>query len=113
MYKVQEVDVKTAKEWLDNNEAVMIDIREKIEHDMLHVPDIPLLPATYFDMEQLAEAVPNYRDKKLIIMCHSGRRSAMLCAELTETEALDCWNLEGGIMCWANNDLPTVDEDDE
>jgi rhodanese-related sulfurtransferase len=113
MYPIKEVDVKTAKEWLDDGDAVMIDVREKVEHDMLHVPDIPLLPVTYFDLAALEEKLPNFREKKLIIMCHSGKRSAFVCAELAKEEHLDCYNLEGGIMCWANNNLPTIDEDDD
>lgn len=112
MRPVQEVDVKTAKEWLDNGEAVMVDIREKMEHDMLHVPDIPFYPSSYFNVdEMLKELGDSIKGKKLIVMCHSGRRSMMMCHELMDAGVGNCWNLEGGIMCWANNDLPTVEED--
>ena len=102
------IDVKTAKRWLDSGEAIMIDIREKSEHAMMHIEGVQLLPKSCFNVNQL----PELSDKKLIIMCHMGPRGVMVCGKIEEDTGVEAYNLEGGIMGWYKNNLPVIECED-
>ncbi|MGD1856795.1 MAG: rhodanese-like domain-containing protein [Leptolyngbyaceae cyanobacterium] len=42
-YPLQEVDVITLKQWLENQEALLIDVREPAEYVAEHIPGARLL----------------------------------------------------------------------
>ena len=83
-------------------DATIIDVREAGEHVQAHVPGIALIP-----MSEIQQRVDELPDGPLIIMCHSGSRSAQVALWL---EGLgnhgDVANLDGGIVGWTNEGLP-------
>lgn len=96
------IDAKTLKTWLDNNEAVLVDVREPAEHAAENIKGATLLPLG--SVKKLA--LPPCSGKKLVIHCRKGGRGGSACEKLlAEDPSLDIYNLEGGIEAWNNAGL--------
>lgn len=91
-----EIDAVTAKSWLDARTAVLLDVREANEFDFENVPGSLLLPLSFLD----AETFPPITDRKLIVMCAVGKRSAAAQKQLAESGIPNLYNLAGGIDAW-------------
>jgi rhodanese-related sulfurtransferase len=97
MSTIKSIDAKTAKEWLDKHEAIIIDVREPGEHAAIHIVGATLIPVNMIDENKL----PKFHNKKFIIHCQLGKRGAMACEKLLRNNpTLDVYNLEGGIEAW-------------
>jgi len=95
---VKNIDAKTLKKWLENNEAILIDVREPSEHEAEKISGSNLLPLA----KVCKSSLPKYENKKLVLHCRSGKRSANACQKLLgEDSALEIYNLEGGISAWS------------
>lgn len=93
---VQNIDVHTAKQWLDNNEAILIDVREPAEHASQKITGSTLHPVGSICCSSIPQT-----DKKILIHCQKGMRGSNACRKLmTENEALEVYNIEGGIEAW-------------
>lgn len=94
---IKTVDAHTLKSWLDNDEADLIDVRDQIEYDHEYIAESQLIPLSEFSTDKVAVT-----NKKIVIHCRSGVRSAVACAKLLEElPNADVYNLEGGILAWA------------
>lgn len=99
------IDPKTAKHWLDENEAIMVDVREPGEYATVRIEGTVLIPLGSLT----AEALPDLNGKKLIIHCHLGKRGSVACHKLlSERPDLDVYNLEGGLDAWQRAGLKVV-----
>ncbi len=97
---IQNIDPKTLNQWLKNNEAVLVDVREVAENQANKINGSHLVPLNQVSLN----ALPNHQGKKLVIHCHSGKRSQSACQKLlAENPDLEIYNLEGGIMAWNNS----------
>jgi rhodanese-related sulfurtransferase len=102
---IKSVDAITAREWLDNNEAVIIDVREPAEYQSVHIDGARLLPLGTLTNAEL----PDLNGRKLIIHCMLGKRGSMACEKLLANDPeLDVYNLTGGITAWENAGLKVV-----
>lgn len=98
------VDPITAQQWLEQEEAIMIDVREPEEYATMHIPGTTLIPLGTIHAQDL----PPLANKKLIIHCQSGKRSNMACEKLLAANPhITLYNLEGGILAWQHAGLPT------
>ena len=97
MSTVKMIDVKTAHDWMASDQAVLIDVREPIEYDAMHITGAKLIPATTMKVREL----PDVSNKKLIVHCRSGARAGTMCEKLLANNPdLDVYNLDGGIIAW-------------
>ncbi len=95
---IKNIDAKTLKKWLESNEAVVVDVREPMEHKAEKISGSNLLPLANVRKSSL----PQCQNKKLVIHCKSGKRSQMACQKLlSEDPNLEIYNLEGGISAWS------------
>lgn len=94
-HHVFEVDVHTAHEWLAKGEALMIDVREPVEHEDIRIPGTTLLPMSRFDVAD----IPEHAGKKLLVHCASGGRSARI-TEKCVLAGVEAYNVQGGIIAW-------------
>ncbi len=96
--QIKTVDAQTLQEWLKNNEAVLVDVREPKEHAEKNIPAATLIP-----LGSLCEAaLPDITGKKLVLHCGGGGRGGRACEKiLTENPHLDVYNLSGGVRSWA------------
>jgi len=94
---LKSIDAKKLKIWLDNNEAVLVDVREPAEHAAENIKGATLLPLGSVSKSALPPCV----GKKLVIHCRKGGRGSSACEKLlAEDPSLDIYNLEGGIEAW-------------
>lgn len=99
MSTIKSIDAKTAKEWLDKNEAIIIDVREPGEHAAVHIEGATLIPVNTIDESKLSQ----FHNKKIIIHCQRGKRGTIACEKLLlNNPNLAVYNLEGGIEAWEN-----------
>jgi rhodanese-related sulfurtransferase len=94
---LQTIDARTLKGWLENGEAVLVDVRETAENAAARIEGASLLP-----LQRVTGALlPPCTGRKLVIHCEKGGRSAAACKKLlAEDVSLDVYNLEGGIEAW-------------
>lgn len=104
------VDPHTLKEWLDADEAVLIDVREKGEYDLERIPNSHLIPLGVICGNNLPQnEITINNKKKIVVHCRMGKRGAQACEILLqENPQLEIYNLEGGISAWVNASLPVV-----
>lgn len=109
MANINDIDSVALKTWLDNNKAVLIDVREVVEYKTCSIPNSINLPLSQITIDQAH--LPEYKNKKLVLHCKSGKKSMMACEKLINQGIdFDIWNLSGGIESWKNKNLATISE---
>ncbi len=93
---VIEVDAATVNRWLDDHEAVLVDVRETSEYEQEHIPGSMLVPLSVFDPERF----PRISGKKVVFHCAVGKRSAAAGKQLLKEGYAQVYNLRGGIQTW-------------
>ena len=83
--------------------TVLLDVREQDEWDAGHAPDAVHIPLG--DLPDRVGELPT--DQRVLVLCHSGARSARATAWLVQG-GYDAANIEGGIVDWARAGLPVV-----
>ena len=111
-YGVPEVSVQTLAEKRNNNEDfILLDVREEHELQFADVGEgVTLLPLSLL-AEQKEAAIPDVitdKGTEIIVMCHTGRRSAQVTAWLRQQGWTNVFNLEGGIEAYAVQIDPDV-----
>lgn len=94
--RIQTIDAHTLHDWIENDEVVLIDVREAREHARAHIPAALLKPLSRLATEQLPEA----GGRKIVICCASGNRSLMAADRLFADHYGSVCNLDGGIAAW-------------
>ena len=75
----------------------LVDVREPLEHRIACVEGAELVP-----LGSLPEAVDRFHhDDEIVVMCHTGIRSATACEFLLRSGFTRVRNLAGGIDRWA------------
>ena len=70
----QQITQEDAKEMMDTQEVIILDVREQAEYDSGHIPGAVLLPVGTIDETTAAEVIPE-KDSKVLVYCRSGNRS--------------------------------------
>lgn len=102
---INQVSADQVYQSMQNNEDfLLIDCREQMEWDMAHIEKSEFFP--------LSEAAERYselpKDKKIIIVCRTGRRSQNLCEFLKNKGYNDVNNFAGGIVSWVSSGYDTI-----
>lgn len=102
---MKEVTVSELKSMMDNNEDFqLIDVREPHEYDAANLSG-ELIPM--HDLIHQPEKIN--RDKKVIIHCRSGSRSATIISALEKQFGFDnLYNLKGGILAYSKEIDPDI-----
>jgi rhodanese-related sulfurtransferase len=105
MAELIEVDPLTAKEWADNGEAELIDVREEQELMSYSIAGTSHNPMSQFNID----AIPTDGAKKLIFVCAHGIRSAQVGEYLLSQDHIsEAYNMTGGVAAWAGAGLPSA-----
>ena len=101
---MKEISVQELKEMRDKGEDFqLIDVREEFEYEVSNLGGT-LIPLGGI----LIEADKISKDKPVIVQCRSGKRSAAAIMQLEQLGYTNLYNLQGGIMAWANEIDPTI-----
>jgi adenylyltransferase/sulfurtransferase len=102
---VPEISVEELKRKQDAGEKfVLLDVREQYEYDIARIPGSKLIPLgeLHSRLSELDTA------DEIVIHCKSGYRSANALRELQAAGFGKLWNVEGGILAWADRIDPSV-----
>ena len=91
----QQITQEEAKEMMDTQEVIILDVREQDEYDSGHIPSAVLLPVGSIDA---AEVIPE-KDSTVLVYCHSGNRSKTASAVLAGLGYTNIYEF-GGINTW-------------
>lgn len=101
---MQEITVQELKEKMDNNEDFqLIDVREDFEYETSNIGGL-LIPLGGI----LIEADKVNKDKPVVVMCRSGKRSAAAIMQLEQMGYTNLSNLKGGMLAWAEDIDPDI-----
>ncbi|MBB4947087.1 adenylyltransferase/sulfurtransferase [Kitasatospora gansuensis] len=96
---------KQLKAWQDDEEDIfLVDVREPGEYEIVNIPGAVLIPKNEFLMGNALETLP--QDKKIVLHCKSGVRSAEVLAVLKSAGFSDAVHLGGGVLGWVNQIEP-------
>lgn len=102
---VPTIDVVEAERRLrdDPDRPLLLDVRELNEFETVRAPGALLIPMSTFQAR--AGEVPT--DRPVMVICHTGGRSAAVTGFLVRGGRTDVANVAGGMDAWANAGLPT------
>ena len=102
---IEDLNPKQFKDYLDNNTAILVDVREQGEIDICKIDGSISMPMSK-GPEQYDELNPS---DNVAIYCHHGMRSLQI-AEFLESKGYESlFNLQGGIDAWSREIDPSVD----
>ena len=94
----QQITQEAAKEMMDTQEVVILDVREQDEFDAGHIPGAILLPVGTIT-EDTAAAVIDDLDTVVLVYCRSGNRSKTASQALADLGYTNVYEF-GGINDW-------------
>ena len=94
----QQITQEEAKEMMDTQEVIILDVREQDEYDSGHIPGAVLLPVGTIDETTAAEVIPE-KDSTVLVYCRSGNRSKTASSTLAERGSTGIYEF-GGINTW-------------
>ena len=90
--------------WQTSNENFeLIDVREPEEYDLGNIGGRPIPVG---QIRKHAGSIP--KDRPVVIMCRSGKRSQQAILELQTLGFENLYNLEGGILAWKEAFAPDL-----
>ncbi len=98
-----EIEPRTALDWIDRREAVLVDVREASEFEFENIPGSVLLPLSFLDPGRF----PAITDKKIVFLCAMGKRGAAAQQQLAGSGLPHIYNLSGGLQGWKAAGLET------
>ncbi|MDB5112819.1 MAG: oxidase [Mucilaginibacter sp.] len=101
---MKEISVQELKEKMDSGEDFqLVDVREDFEYETSNIGGV-LIPLGGI----LIEADKVAKNKPVVVMCRSGKRSAAAIMQLEQQGFTNLYNLKGGILAWAEDIDPTI-----
>ena len=94
----QQITQEAAKEMMDAQEVIILDVREQDEYDSGHIPGAVLLPVGTIDEDTAADVIPE-KDSTVLVYCRSGNRSKTASSTLAELGYTGIYEF-GGINTW-------------
>jgi adenylyltransferase/sulfurtransferase len=101
---MKEIESKELKSLMESGEPYqLIDVREPNEYDFANIGGelIPLatIPSNIEKIDP---------EKKIVVMCRSGKRSASIVNYLKENHGIEAYNLRGGILAYSDEVDPSL-----
>lgn len=100
----ESVTLEQAKEMLQAQSAVVIDVRETQEHQMGVAPGMKLLPLS--QLSQRMNEIPKSTDKPILLICNTQNRSPKAQKILKENGYQNVKWVKGGMSDWSRRAWP-------
>ncbi|WP_184545061.1 adenylyltransferase/sulfurtransferase MoeZ [Streptosporangium becharense] len=95
------------KSWQDRGDDIyVIDVREPNEYEIVSIPGAVLIPKGEFLNGSALERLP--QDKKIVLHCKSGARSAECLAIVKNAGFSDAVHVGGGVLSWVKTVDPSL-----
>ena len=102
--RASQMDPTAAIRLMNNDEAVVLDVREAADFKNGHIKNAKNIPFTSLK-GQLDNLVKD-REKPILAYCRSGNVSGKACRILKSSGFSNVHNLAGGILSWQDANLP-------
>ncbi len=96
------VDIHTVASLKDQENVLVLDVREVTEYEAGHIPGVTLIPMG--EVANRLNEIP--KDQTVIVTCRSGNRSGQVADYLRQNGYTNIHNMEGGIVAWEAAGLP-------
>jgi adenylyltransferase/sulfurtransferase len=97
------------KEMQDAGDDIyLVDVREPNEYEIVSIPGATLIPKDQFLTGAALERMP--QDKKIVLHCKSGVRSAEVLAVVKNAGFADAVHVGGGVLAWISQVDPALPE---
>jgi molybdopterin/thiamine biosynthesis adenylyltransferase/rhodanese-related sulfurtransferase len=95
------------KAMLDRDDNIfLVDVREPNEYEIVSIPGATLIPKDQFLTGAALERLP--QDKRIVLHCKSGARSAEALAIVKNAGFSDAVHVGGGVLAWVNQVDPSL-----
>ena len=101
--EIQAIAPQTLREWLDQEQVTLIDVREPSEYAGERITGAHRISLSSFDPAQ----IPAEANKTLVLYCQSGNRSGQAARRMLIAGYESVIHLEGGLNAWKQAGLPT------
>jgi adenylyltransferase/sulfurtransferase len=92
---------------LDRGDNIyLVDVREPNEYEIVSIPGATLIPKDRILQGTALADLP--QDKKIVLHCKSGARSAECLAVLHDAGFSDAVHVGGGVLAWVNQVDPAL-----
>ena len=103
MNNVPHISPEEALDRLQSGDAVLIDVREPDELDVVAIDGAVNVPMSSFDAKAVLNAAG---DKEIVFFCKMGGRAANVWQYFTQNTGRDAVCMTGSITAWAAKGLP-------
>ncbi|MFD0901133.1 adenylyltransferase/sulfurtransferase MoeZ [Actinomadura sediminis] len=101
------ISVHDLKAMQDRDDDIfLVDVREPNEYEIVSIPGATLIPKGDFLNGSALERLP--QDKKIVLHCKSGVRSAEALAVVKNAGFADAVHVGGGVVAWVNQIDPSL-----
>ncbi len=103
------------RRYMAGNSPLMVDVREPAEFALLHIPgsiNVPrgiLEQSCEWDYDETAPELADGREREIVVICRSGKRSALAADVLQQMGFSNVVSLRLGIRGWNDAELPLED----
>lgn len=94
----QQITQEDAKKRMDEQEVMILDVREQEEYDGGHIPGAVLLPVGTITEDTAAAVIPE-KESVVLVYCRSGNRSKKAAGALAALGYTQIYEF-GGITTW-------------
>ena len=94
----QQITQESAKEMMDTQEVLILDVREQHEYDSGHIPGAVLLPVGAITKDTASSVIDDL-DTVVLVYCRSGNRSKTASQALADLGYTNIYEF-GGINTW-------------
>ena len=102
-----EISATEAQQLLDSSSSILLlDCRNQDEYDLVHIENSTLIP-----MDQVTirtGEIGELKKERIVVYCHMGVRSLMVCRWLRENGFPNTQSMAGGIDAWSVAVDPTL-----
>ena len=91
---------------LNTSNPIIVDVREISEFKKGHIADAIHIPVA--SLESQIKKIDLYKQDDVIVVCHTGMRSATACTSLKKLGFENVFLMTGGMQSWEENKLPVV-----
>lgn len=106
MRKYQTISPMLTVTKLNTGNPIIVDVREAGEFKKGHIADAIHIPVG--SIESQVKKIELYKQDDVIVVCHTGMRSATACSSLMKLGFENIFLMTGGMQSWEENKLPVV-----
>jgi rhodanese-related sulfurtransferase len=101
---VQHVKALDAVRLMNNEDMLILDVRESAEFNTGHIRSAMHIPVGA--LKKRMTEIEKYKGRPVLAYCHSGGRSSHACRVLKKAGFEKLHNLSGGLIGWNSANLP-------